>query len=157
MLAVISKMEEQLEALKAMVLQESVKEAKPQVTEDGRELLPDPPKVIYVNLPKEAKVEAPDADTVLGCKIITSLPDFYSGKCSVLKIHKRYFDNGQPKLFIDKYHVVITACDSDMKVIGEIVTHWNNLSKFHAELLKKGINTHSKDNWMPKTLLFDLD
>lgn len=162
MLAVISKMEEQLSALKEMVLsaQESVNEVKPQVTEDGRELLPDPPKVIYVDLPKESKVEAPDEDTVLGCQIITELPDFYTGKCSVLKIQKRYFDNsdkGFEHLWIDKYHVCITACDREMKVIGTHVTHWNNLAKFHAALLKKGINTHDKKTWMPKTLLFDLD
>ena len=174
MLAVISKMEEQLAALKTMVLaSEKIEvpsteglpgsdydlDAK-RFTPDGRELLPDPPKVIYVDLPKESKVEAPDEDTVLGCQIITELPDFYTGKCSVLKIQKRYFDNsdkGFEHLWIDKYHVCITACDREMKVIGTHVTHWNNLAKFHAALLKKGINTHDKKTWMPKTLLFDLD
>ena len=115
--------------------------------------LPDPPAEVHIDIPENA----PDEDAKLGCAIITSLPDFYNGKCSVLKVHKRYFDNGQPKLFIDIYHVVIEAYDANMKQIGSYTTHWNNLSKFHTELLKRGINTHDKKNWKPKTLLFDLD
>ena len=170
-MAIISSMEMQLAALKTMVLaSEKIEvpsteglpgsdydlDAK-RFTPDGRELLPEPPKVIYVDIPEKVKKEIPDDDAKLGCAIITSLPDFYNGKCSVLRIHKRYFDNGQPKLYIDKYHVVIEACDAKLSVIGSTVTHWNNLSKFHAELLKRGINTHDKENWKPKTLLFDLD
>lgn len=119
--------------------------------------LPEPPKVIYIDTPKKVKKELPDDDAKLGCQIITSLPDFYNGKCSVLKVHKRYFDNGQPKLFIDIYRVVIEAYDANMKQIGSYTTHWNNLSKFHNELIARGINTHAKDNWMPKTILLDLD
>lgn len=124
------------------------------IIEEEVEELPAPPAEVHIDIPED---NAPDEDAKLGCAIITSLPDFYNGKCSVLKIHKRYFDNGQPKLFIDIYHVVIEACDANMAVIGSTVTHWNNLSKFHAELRKRGINTHAKGNWMPKTILLDLD
>ena len=124
------------------------------VIEDEVEELPAPPAEVHIDIPKD---NAPDEDAKLGCAIITSLPDFYNGKCSVLKVHKRYFNNGQPKLFIDIYHVVIEACDANMKVIGSMVTHWNNLSKFHTELIARGINTHAKENWMPKTVLLDLD
>jgi hypothetical protein len=170
-MAIISSMEMQLAALKELVVAEEVIEAPSteglpgsdydldakRFTPDGRELLPEPPKVIYVDIPEKVKKEIPDEDAKLGCQIITSLPDFYNGKCSVLKVHKRYFDNGQPKLFIDIYHVVIEAYDANMKQIGSYTTHWNNLSKFHTELLKRGINTHDKKNWKPKTLLLDLD
>ena len=155
-IAVISKMQEQLAELKAMVLAESVNENPSQETPVIEEdiTLPDPPAVVYVDIPED---NTPDEDAILGCKIITDLPDFYDGKCSVLKIHKRWFDNGQPKLFIDKYHVVIEAYDGSMKLLGSHVTHWNNLAKYHVELIKMGINTHSKENWMPKTILLDLD
>ena len=129
--------------------------------EDPREeveniTLPDPPKEIHIKLPK-AKVKTPDAESIMGCQILTALPDFYDGKCSLIKLHKRYFDNGQPKLFIDKYHVVIEAYDSDMNLLGSTVTHWNNLGKFHVELVKRGINTHKGENWMPKVINLDLD
>ena len=75
----------------------------------------------------------------------------------MLRLHKQYFDNGQPKLYINKYKVVVIALDDKMNEIGRMITHWNNLSKFHAELTKRGINTHSGDNWMPKIINLDLD
>lgn len=178
MLVAIHQMEEQLNsaakqlsALKEMVLlsmheSESANESEktPVVNEEvpveepvveEREELPAPPEVIYVDMPKEEpKV---DDEVMLGCQIITSLPDFYSGECRLIKLHKRYFDNGQPKLYIDKYHVVIEAYDINMKQIGSYVTHWNNLNKFHVELIKRGINRHNKDNWMPNVVCLDLD
>ncbi len=162
LLAAISKMEEQLAALKELVLAErpvnESQEETPVVNEEPeREELPAPPKVIYVDLPKEEPKEEIDEDVVLGCQIITALPDFYSGECRLLKLHKRYFDNGQPKLYIDKYHVVVEAYDANMKQIGSYTTHWNNLSKFHVELIKRGINGHKKDNWKPNTICLDLD
>lgn len=142
---------------------ENLKEETPEETpindepsKEEREILPEPPKVIHVKLPK-AKVKTPDAESIMGCQILTALPDFYDGKCSLIKLHKRYFDNGQPRLFIDKYHVVIEAYDSDMHLLGSTTTHWNNLSKFHVELSKRGINTHKGENWMPKTICLDLD
>lgn len=125
-------------------------------SKEEREILPEPPKEIHVKLPK-AKVKTPDFESIIGCQILTALPDFYDGKCSLIKLHKRYFDNGKPRLFIDKYHVVIEAYDSDMNLLGSTVTHWNNLGKFHIELVKRGINTHKGDNWMPKTICLDLD
>lgn len=167
MLVAIHQMEEQLNVLKEMVLlsmheEESVanepQDETPVIEEpvvEEREELPAPPEVIYVDMPKEEpKV---DDEVILGCQIITSLPDFYSGECRLIKLHKRYFDNGQPKLYIDKYHVVIEAYDINMREIGSYVTHWNNLSKFHVELIKRGINRHNKDNWMPNVVCLDLD
>lgn len=128
------------------------------VVEKEIKALPAPPTEIHVDISIESiGKKAPDEETMLGCQIITDLPDFYNGKCSVLKLQKRYFDNGQPKLYIDKYHVVITALDVKGNSIGSIVTHWNNLAKFHAALMQRGINTHSKTNWMPKTIWLDLD
>lgn len=138
-------------ALEQLINEEPQVEETPVIEpiEEEVEELPAPPAEVHIDIP--------DEDVILGCSILTALPDFYDGKCSVLKIHKRYFDNGQPKLYIDKYHVVIEAYNASMKLLGSYVTHWNNLSKFHVELIKMGINTHSKDNWKPKTILLDLD
>ena len=127
------------------------------IIEEEVEELPAPPAVIYVDMPKDNKDEQPDEDAILGCKIITELGIDYSGVCSVIKMHKLYFDNGKPKLYINKYKVVIDLCNSKMEVIRTVTTHWNNLAKFHTELIARGINTHAKENWMPKTVLLDLD
>lgn len=162
-LAIISSMEMQLAALKELVTAEEVVNEDPveetPVINEQREELPPPPAEIYIDVveekPKPSKEVDPEA--MLGCQIITSLPDFYKGTCSVLRLHKLYFDNGQPKLYINKYKVVIIALDSKMQEIGRIITHWNNLSKFHAELSKRGINTHTGSNWMPKIINLDLD
>lgn len=169
-LAVISSMEMQLAELKKLVTAEEEVIVPPSTeglggsdydldakrfTPDGRELLPDPPAEIHIDVEKLEKKADPEA--MLGCQIITELPDFYKGKCSVLRLHKLYFDNGQPKLYINKYKVVVIALDEKMQEIGRIVTHWNNLSKFHAELTKRGINTHYGDNWHPKEINLDLD
>ena len=160
-IAVISKMEEQLAELKSMVLAESNEgptEETPVIEDEVEDItLPEPPAVVYVDMPKDNKDEQPDEDAILGCKIITDLGIDYSGVCSVIKMHKLYFDNGQPKLYINKYKVVIDLCNSKMEVIKSVTTHWNNLAKFHTELIARGINTHAKENWMPKTVLLDLD
>ena len=158
-MAIISSMEMQLVALKELVAAEEVVnenpvEETPVIDSDEDITLPDPPAEIHIDMPED---NAPDEECVLGCQIITSLPDFYKGKCSVLRLHKQYFDNGQPKLYINKYKVVVIALDDKMHEIGRIVTHWNNLAKFHAELTKKGINTHTGENWMPKVINLDLD
>ena len=167
-LAIISSMEMQLAALKELVAAEEV------VNENHQEETPDETPVVnevsnvpiieeeVEELPAEIHIDGmsskePDPEAILGCQIITELPDFYQGKCSVLRLHKLYFDNGQPKLYINKYKVVVIALDDHMREIGRIVTHWNNLAKFHAELSKRGINTHSGENWMPKVINLDLD
>ena len=159
--AIISSMEMQLAALKELVLaeeevNESSIEETPVITVE-REELPATPAEIHVDIEVLKKTEEPDPEAMLGCQIITSLPDFYTGKCSVLRMHKLYFDNGQPKLYINKYKVVVIALDNKMHEIGRIITHWNNLAKFHAELSKRGINTHSGERWMPKVINLDLD
>ena len=150
-LAQISKIENELSVLKALVNTEEV------VSNPVVEELPAPPAEIHVDIDVLKKTEEPDPEAVLGCQIITELPDFYQGTCSVLRLHKLYFDNGQPKLYINKYKVVVIALDNKMHEIGRIVTHWNNLAKFHAELSKRGINTHTGENWMPKVINLDLD
>ena len=62
-----------------------------------------------------------------------------------------YYDN--KVLYVDIEDVL----DSNMNEIGRTITHWNNLTKFHMELIKRGINTHHGDNWMPKVINLDLD
>lgn len=157
LLELISQTESLLKSLQsALAEEESVNENPTQETpvesiEEEVEELPAPPKEIYIDMPED------NEDVILGCKILTELPSFYDGECRLMKLHKRYFDNGQPKLFIDKYHVVIEAYDVNMQLLGSYTTHWNNLSKFHADLLSRGINTHKKDNWMPKVVVLDLD
>ena len=167
-MAIISSMEMQLAALKELVAAEEVIEVPSteglpgsdydldakRFTSDGRELLPNPPAEIHIDIPED---NTPDEDAILGCKIITDLGIDYSGVCSVIKMHKLYFDNGQPKLYINKYKVVVIALDNKMQEIGRMITHWNNLSKFHVELAKRGINTHTGKNWMPKVINLDLD
>lgn len=166
-MAAIQQLKNQIAVLEELVINENHQEETPDdtpvvsnvpVVEKEIKALPAPPTEIHVDISIESVgKQAPDEETMLGCQIITDLPDFYNGKCSVLKLQKRYFDNGQPKLYIDKYHVVITALDVKGNSIGSIVTHWNNLSKFHAALMQRGINTHNKTNWMPKTIWLDLD
>jgi hypothetical protein len=149
----------QIAALEELVVNENPVEETPVINEQNeeREELPAPPAEIHVDIEVLKKAEEPDPEAVLGCQIITELPDFYQGTCSVLRLHKLYFDNGQPKLYINKYKVVIDLCNSKMEVIKTVTTHWNNLAKFHTELIARGINTHAKENWMPKTILLDLD
>ena len=160
-MAIISSMEMQLAALKELVAAEEVVNENPveetPVINEQREELPAPPAEIHVDIEVLKNTKEPDPESVLGCQIITSLPDFYQGTCSVLRLHKLYFDNGQPKLYINKYKVVIIALDNKMHEIGRMITHWNNLSKFHVELAKRGINTHTGSNWMPKIINLDLD
>jgi len=151
-IAQISKIENELSMLKALVNTEEEVVNNPVVEE-----LPAPPAEIHVDIEVLKPSKEVDPEAVLGCQIITELPDFYQGTCSVLRLHKLYFDNGQPKLYINKYKVVVIALDNKMHEIGRIVTHWNNLAKFHAELSKRGINTHTGENWMPKVINLDLD
>lgn len=163
-MAIISSMEMQLAALKELVAAEEVVNENPvketpviNEQNEEREELPAPPAEIHVDIDVLKPSKEVDPEAVLGCQIITELPDFYHGTCSVLRLHKLYFDNGQPKLYINKYKVVVIALDNKMHEIGRIVTHWNNLAKFHAELSKRGINTHTGENWMPKIINLDLD
>lgn len=163
-MAIISSMEMQLAALKELVAAEEVVNENPveeapviNKQNEEREELPAPPAEIHVDIEVLKNTKEPDPEAVLGCQIITELPDFYHGTCSVLRLHKLYFDNGQPKLYINKYKVVVIALDNKMHEIGRMITHWNNLAKFHAELSKRGINTHTGENWMPKIINLDLD
>lgn len=157
-MAVLDDLKRQLANCQCAVvkLEELIKEETPEVPviEEEVEALPEPPTEIMLTPDKD---EEDIADMILGCSILAGLPSFYDGKCSLLKLHKRYFDNGKPKLYIDKYHVVIEAYDASMKLLGSYVTHWDNISKYHIELIKRGINTHKGSNWMPKTVLLDLD
>ena len=163
-MAIISSMEMQLAALKELVAAEEVVnepsvEETPVINEhEEREELPAPPAEIHIDIDEKGPHRKYDEECILGCKIITELGgNFYNGRCSVLRLHKLYFDNGQSKLYINKYKVVVIALDDHMREIGRKVTHWNNLTKFHVELSKRGINTHTGENWMPKIINLDLD
>lgn len=134
------------------------------ITEEDQEdiTLPPPPEVIYLDLPDSQKTSSGgfishEQEVVLGCKLLTLLPDFYVGRCSLIKIHKQYFDNGQPKLFINKYKVKVSAFDASGNILGTTSTHWNNLAALHTELINLGINTHAEPNWMPKIISLYVD
>lgn len=104
--------------------------------------------------PTEEEVAEAKADSLLGWKILAKLPDFYKGKVRRIELQKPYFDNGQDKLFIDKYHIKVRAYDINNKLLGETKKPFNMLSEFHIELIQRGINKHriSSDphkNWMP--------
>lgn len=168
-LAAIHQMKEQLAncqcqiaVLEELLTKESVSEnpigetpvIEEEVIVEKSTTLPDPPKEIIIDMLED---NTPDEECILGCKIINKLGDFYNGKCSVVRLHKQYFDNGYPKLYINKYKVVVIALDDSLQEIGRIVTHWDNLSEFHTELSRRGINTHNKETWMPKVINLDLD
>jgi hypothetical protein len=177
LLAAISKMEEQLAALKELVLAESEvnepQEEAPVVNEsveEEREELPAPPKVIYVDLPKKDKT--PDEETVIGCQILSKLPDFYDGTCRSIVLQKQWHDNSNKvnpktgknydKLHINKYKVIVTAEDIEGYPIGSTIVHWDTLAKWHAFLIGRGINGHkeTKDphtNWMPNEVSLCID
>lgn len=171
-LAAIQQLEEQLAVLKSLVLaEESVNVSSeetheiPVINEDEDITLPDPPAEVTIDMPEETMPCCPDyssmsykEEVVLGCKILTIVgTDFYKGKCAFIRVHKQYFDNGKPKLYINKYKVVVTAFDIDGEFLGEIIVHWDFLKEVHLELIKLGINTHSKDNWMPKVITLFTD
>ena len=155
-MAIISSMEMQLAELKKLVTAEEVivppsteelggsdydLDAK-RFTSDGREILPDPPAEIHIDVERLEKKVDPEA--MLGCQIITELPDFYKGKCSVLRLHKLYFDNGQPKLYINKYKVVVIALDDKM----------NEIKKYADKVFEniKHIDEFGNEYWLARKL-----
>lgn len=168
-IAAIEEIKKQLAVLEGLVgtAEESVNESveAPVVndnttTDDGRELLPPPPAEIIIpdmvedDSPTEEEEAEAKADSLLGWQILSKLPDFYKGKVRRIELQKPYFDNGQDKLFIDKYHIKVRAYDINNKLLGETKKSFNMLSEFHIELIKRGINKHrnSSDphkNWMP--------
>lgn len=186
MLAAIHQMEEQLNsaaeqlnALKEMILlsmheSESVNESEETpvineepVEEEEREELPAPPKVVYVKPDK-----TPDEETIVGCQILSKLPDFYEGTCRSIVLQKQWHDNSNKvnpktgenydKLHISKYKVVITAEDIEGYPIGSITVHWNTLAKWHTFLISRGINKHKvtndpHTNWMPNEVSLCID
>ena len=107
---------------------------------------------VDVNLPSDEPKQHDIDDCTLGCMLITSLKDFYDGKCAVLRVQKRYVDNGLAKVYLDKNNVIFTALDHDGRELGSKKVLWNKLGKYQIELIKRGINTHDAETWMPKAI-----
>ena len=114
---------------------------------DGRELLPPPPaEIIIPDMLEEddSPTDEDKADSLLGWQILSVLPDFYHGKAARVELQKPYFDNNKDKLYIDKYRINIRVYDSKNKLLGETKKPFNTLSKFHIELIKRGIATEEE-------------
>ena len=171
-MAVISKMEEQLAELKSMVLAESNEnhqEETPDETpvsnvpiiEEEVEELPAPPAEVHI----DTEDNTPDEETIVACQILSKLPSFYNGTCRSIVLQKQWHDNsdkGYTKLHINKYKVVITAEDIDGNTIGTTTVHWNTLAEWHSFLISRGINKHKETdnphtNWMPKKVSLCID
>lgn len=88
-------------------------------------------------------------DVVLGCSILSSLRDFYSGCADYISLQKVYKDYGKEKVYVVRDKIKITAYDVNGKVLGSMETHWNNLAKWHGELYTRKINTVEGDNKVP--------
>lgn len=128
-LARISSIEKELSALKELVKAEEkavvikkvyiVPSIVKRFTSDGRELLPEPPKVIYVDVEDEEDKEEQKLNEKLGCKLITELPDFYRGKCTHLEVQISYSDHGKKELYRNKNYIVFRAYNK-LKLLGTI-------------------------------------
>ena len=131
------------------------------VNEQPEELPAPPAEIIIPEEDDDAPTEEDKADSLLGWQILNDLPDFYHGKAARIELQKPYFDNGQEKLYINKYGITVRVYDSSNNLIGEIKKPFNVLAKYHLPLIKKGINKHktSSDphrNWMPYTISLEL-
>ena len=144
-LAAIQAIEEQFSVLKSLV------DAEPVEVEKVEQVVVEKTTVTTTKTTNEF-VLSYDDEVKLSCGILSQLPLFYDGKCTYIKIHKRYQDNGKPKVFLDKNRVVITAYNDNDAVIGSITVMWDNLMKYQIPLIQMGINTHDKTTWMPKVL-----
>jgi len=137
------------------------------IIEEEVEKLPAPPEVIYIDIPKEEEEEE-DNDAIIGCQILTKFPNFYSGQCRVLGVHLKYKDylgkvnpkNGKvnTKYLIYNDYVILVAKAFDGKILGTKQVAWKALSTWHTILRRRGIMDYRKNkNWMPTTILFNLD
>lgn len=102
----------------------------------------------------------PDDEELLGRRILKTLK-MDDSKCSVLRLQKRYYDNGSDKLYIDRWHVNVTMLDKEMNVISEKTVTWKALNDYHYQLRRRGLERHhvSDDphtNWMPNIVNLDL-
>ena len=101
-----------------------------------------------------------DDEEKLGREILKVL-DMETDQCSVIRLQKKYYDNGCEKLFIDKWHVVVTLLNINMEIIDEKTVLWKTLLPFHYQLKARGIEKHSVSddphkNWMPQIINLDL-
>ena len=101
-----------------------------------------------------------DDEEKLGREILKVL-DMETNQCSVIRLQKKYYDNGCEKLFIDKWHVVVTLLNCNMEIIDEKTVLWKTLLPFHYQLKARGIERHSVSddphkNWLPNTINLDL-
>lgn len=118
-------------------------------------------KAEQIELPEETEDKTEiDDDEVLARQILSHL-NIDDSACSVLRIHKRYYDNNCEKLYIDRWHVVLTLLDDHMQMIDQYVVTWKQLTLFHYQLRQRGIERHTvsddpHQNWMPKIINLDL-
>lgn len=168
-LARISSIEKELSALKELVKAEEksvvIKKVyiMPSVvkrfTDDGRELLPPPPKVIYVDIDEEDEAVAKE-DSHLGWNILNDLGDFYRGRAAVVEIQRRYKDHNNPKgLWFSKDTMVVRVYDKKYKLLGfkQINMLGAVYQRYRVELLKRNVEhmKHSSDphiNNLPDTV-----
>lgn len=129
-------------------------------TDDGRELLPPPPKVIYVDVEDEEDKKAQKLNEKLGCKLITELPDFYRGKCTHLEVQISYKDYGKKELYRNKNYIVFRAYNK-LKLLGTIELNKDSkvCRKWYPMFKYLGIEKvlHSEDphlNGMPGVVNF---
>lgn len=139
------------------------------VIEEEVETLPEPPKEIHVDLPKEV-----DEEVVVGCqilnKIVSVVGDFYDGVCDCLRLQKVYYDNtgkidkkgkAVDRLFISPSKVRVTALNIEGNAIGEVIIHQDNLVAWQAFLSKRKLYSHKTDkdphkNWWPYIVNLEL-
>jgi len=117
-------------------------------------------KAYSINIESNFPVEEDDEEKVLAQNIMRDLK-IDNDKCSVLRLQKRYYDNGCEKLFIDRWHVKLTMLDDMMKVLDEKIVTWKSLSAYHQQLRARGLERHKESddphqNWMPNIINLDL-
>ena len=148
-LAAIEEIKKQLAVLEGLVgtAEESVKETS--VTEESQVVneeqpkeLPAPPKVIYVDVDKEAK-----EDQLIGCQIISELKLNYNGVCDSMTIQKKWFDNtdsGKTEIFRHPSKVVITLLDREDNELLVKTVHIGVLKKWTKFLSARGLYKYKK-------------
>lgn len=149
-LAAIEEIKKQLAVLEGLVnTAESVKETpvieeSQVVNEEQPEELPAPPKVIYVDVDKEAK-----EDQLIGCQIISELKLNYNGVCDSMTIQKKWFDNtdsGKTEIFRHPSKVVITLLDREDNELLVKTVHIGVLKKWIKFLSARGLYKYKKSD-----------
>ena len=114
------------------------------VNEEQPKELPAPPKVIYVDVDKEAK-----EDQLIGCQIISELKLNYNGVCDSMTIQKKWFDNtdsGKTEIFRHPSKVVITLLDREDNELLVKTVHIGVLKKWTKFLSARGLYKYKKSD-----------